>query len=422
MKKKNGYILVPTIVILSVILALVYFLTDGLISELAISFNQKGASLSFNLAEAGVQEAIWRVQNENSTKSTFLNTTNGTTNFSHNNALINGGSYSVSIQNTARAAADIVSTGYYAIGNKTAQRKIIVKITKANTPPPYNYDGAIFTGGSTGEEDVTLRNMTLNITGSHSIDDDNDPLTPMITEPWGSLLSSRDVWFTDSTINVSRDILANRNIRNNDSSITVGGTINDYASQTLNMPAIDTSSTNPGSYKSLAQTYGHYYTNSQFQDLIDSGNVNLSGIVYVSGSQGVIISNNHSLTINGILVSEGSIDVGSPSKKGTFTINHTEGQPSGVITMSKFTVWANGVVSINGLVYIGDRFSFDPYDSHTPTSQNINVTGGFLSRRLEGTGPRILNINFNQDYINEALLPNPNETPIIQTQHWEEEY
>lgn len=420
--KSNGYILVPVIVILSVILFLTYFIIDNLISELAISFNQKGASISFNLAEAGVQEAIWRIQNNSTTKSTFLNTTNGVTSFSHPNALVSNGSYSVTIQNTARAAANITSTGLFQMGNKTAQRKIIVKVTKAATPPPYNYDGAIFTGGSTGEEDITINNATLNVTGSRLVDDDNDPQTPEVSQPWGSLLGNRDIWFTDSTVNVSKDILANRQVRNIDSSITAGGTVNDYAGQNFDMPAIDISSSSASSYKSLAQAQNHYYTNSQFQNLLDANNVSLTGIVYIAGSQGIVIKDNRSLTINGMIVSEGSIDIGSSNKKGTLTINHIDGQPSGVITLSKLTVWDNGTFNASGLIYIGDRFSFDPYDTKNPSTATINLIGGILCRRIDGNGPRTLNINFSQDYINEGLIANSNETPVIQTQHWEEEY
>ena len=208
MKKcQKSYILVSVLIIMTVMIAITYFLSDSLFSELAISRNQKAAAISFHLAEAGVQEAVWRIQNDPTTRDTFLHTINGQTNFAHNPALISGGSYEVTITNIAEAAATVSATGHYKIGLKSAQRKILVNVTKAAAPPPYNYDGVILTGGSTGEEDITLDVINLNVTNG------------------GSLISSRDIWYTLSNINVAKDILAKRNIRNVFSNVTAGGVI-----------------------------------------------------------------------------------------------------------------------------------------------------------------------------------------------------
>src|SRR3972149_7735177 len=147
-EKKQAYVLISVLVIMMVMLAIAYTLADVLFSEMAIARNQKAASASFHLAEAGVQEAVWRIQYEPIARDKFLNTLDGETIFSHDPALLSGGSYDVLITNTAKGTATITSTGLYAIGIKTAQRKIKVSVTKATTPPPYDYDAAIFTGGS----------------------------------------------------------------------------------------------------------------------------------------------------------------------------------------------------------------------------------------------------------------------------------
>lgn len=423
--QKKSYVLISVLVIMMVMLAIAYILADVLFSEMAIARNQKAATTSFHLAEAGVQEAVWRLQYEPTARDKFLNTVDGETVFSHDPALLSGGSYNVNITNTAKGAAKIISTGFFAFGIKTAQRKILVNVTQATTPPPYDYDAAIFTGGSTGEEDITVTAAELNITNG------------------GGLLSSRDIWHTISTVNVSKDIFANRNIwlnlstvtatgdilahgniRNTGSTVTANSVQSNVPERTLAMPSIDVTSdclVNINSYKCLAQGQNQYFTASDFsKKLKDAGSLTFDGIVYVAGN--VNIDWWRSLTVNGVLVTEGSVDVGGPVRKGTLTINHVEGQPSGVITLSKFTGWAYSVINITGLVYVGDRFSFDPWFNLDPNTKDINIEGGILSRHFEGRGLRTINIEFNKDLINEVLKPDPPETPIIQFQHWEEEY
>jgi hypothetical protein len=193
------------------------------------------------------------------------------------------------------------------------------------------------------------------------------------------------------------------------------------------MPKVDVTSdcsVNPSSYKCLAQSPpNHYFTAQEFKQLLQHDqNLTFDGIVYVAGNQGINIDWNQSVTVNGMLVSENSIDVGGPMRRGALTINHVEGQPSGVITLAKFTAWANSVINVTGLVYVGDRFSFDPWYNLNPSSQAINLHGGILCRRFEGRGLRVVNIEFDPALINEAIPENPQDTPVIQFQHWEEEY
>lgn len=409
MNYKKGYVLISVLVIMMVMLVITYFLADALFTEYSIARNQKAGTIAFNLAEAGVSEAIWRIQNEPGAKDKFLNSTDGQTDFAHNPALITNGEYSVNITNTAKGVATITATGLYHFGLKTAQRKITQNVTQAITPPPYDYDGAIFTGGSTGEQDITVTAVNLNVTNG------------------GSLISNRDIWYTFSNINIAKDILAKGNIRNWFSNVTAGGVIRENDPGTYNMPSIDINSSDPNSFLNRAIAQGQYFTGKEFDDLLHAqNNLIFNGIVFVDGGINIAAAKRNepapTVTINGVLVANGSIDVGAPGKKGTLTVNHIVGQPSGLITTSKFTAWAYSVINITGLVYIGDRFSFDLWFNLDPATEAINITGGILSRRFNGNGLRTINIVFNKDLINEGLLPNPPETPVIQFQHWEEEY
>lgn len=419
---RSGYVLISVLVIMMIMVAITYFFADALFSELAIARNQKAATICFHLAEAGVQEAIWRIQNKTDIRNAFLegDCDSGLCDFHHDDpALLPGGSYEVTIQNTAEAAADISATGFYKIGLKTARRRIVVSVVKATEPPPYDYNGAIFSGGSQGEEDITLTVITLEVTGDALVDHDNNPLTPEVLMPVASLISNRDIWFTLSDIDVAKDILAYRNIRNVLSDVTVGGEIHANTGEHYPMTALTLDDLE--SYKEQAEDQFQYFTAKEFRDLWKThSSLTFDGVVYVAG--GLEVDWWHSLTINGILIAEQSIDIGGPFRRGDLTINHSEGEPSGVITLAKFTAWANSVIDIEGLVYVGDRFTADPWYNINPLSKEINIKGGVLGRRFEANGLRIIKIEFDKDLINEALPSNPGQTPVIETQHWEEEY
>lgn len=417
---KKGYILITVLVIIMVMLAISYYLADALFSETAIARNQKSATSAFHLAEGGVSEAIWRIQNNSATKNTFLNTTGGVTNFNHNPALLSGGSYTVEIRNIAKAAAVVTSTGYFQMGLKTAQRKITVNVTKANTPPPYDYDGAIFTGGATGNEDITIDGLNLTITGTIMVEQ-IDPITGLITmveQPAGSLLSSRNIEFFDSSANIIKDIKANNNITIRDSTVTQGGVRQENANSVLNMPNFDSAA-----YRTIALGQNQVFANTAAV-FANSDSPTYSGVVYVDSS--LTINDGRSLTVNGLLITPDTITVGAESRSGTLTINHTEGQPAGAVALHEFVVKPKGVLTVNGILYVGDRFYAEKWDHNLAASRNIIINGGLLCRRifsngLENGSKRNLTIDFKKDWINEAL-GNPNETPVIITQHWEEEY
>src|SRR4030065_1207521 len=116
---RKSYVSIVVLILMLVLVAASYLYADALFSELAIARNNKGAAVAFSLAEAGVQEAIWRIQYEVATRDTFLNEEDGMTFFEHkspNPTLIPKGEYSVTIKNTAKAAATVTAIGTYRVG------------------------------------------------------------------------------------------------------------------------------------------------------------------------------------------------------------------------------------------------------------------------------------------------------------------
>lgn len=414
MKKNQGFILISVLVIMTIMLIITYFLADALFSEVAISQNQKAATVCLNLAESGTQAAIWKINNDDATKNTFLNSESGQSSFSQSNGIVEGGSYNVTIQNTAKGAATITSTGLYNFGSKQAQRQITLKAYQTNTPGPYTQAAALMVGGP-NPGNLTLTNVTISQDAGYDpsgiISGGGISATNANVNLGKDVLSDQQMSFSNSTITAAGDIFANQSIENSNSQIT-GQTVQGNHSPPLdaynlpNMPDITNEcSVNVNSYKCLAKTSGTYYASSQ--TFKNKSNLTFSGVTYVAGS--ATFSNISNLTINGILVAEGSISFANVSN---LVVNHTTG-PSGLITLQNLnTTNFNGV--INGLVYIGVQSSI-------AVNSNLTINGALLAHQFSATNATI-KLNLKSDWVNEALQPGTTTSPVIRFDHWEEEY
>jgi len=123
----------------------------------------------------------------------------------------------------------------------------------------------------------------------------------------------------------------------------------------------------------------------------------------------VSFSNISNITINGTLVAEGSISFTNVSN---LIVNHTTG-PSGLITLQNLNT-TNFTGTINGLVYVGVQLG-------VAVNTNLTVNGAILAHSFSATNAN-LKFNFKKDWVNEALQPGTINSPVIQFQHWEEEY
>lgn len=438
-QRRKSYVTITVLILMMVLVAASYSYADALFSELTIARNNKGASVAFSLADAGIQEAIYRVQYDTATRDTFMNSTNGTTIFSHNQpALIPNGSYQVTIQNTAKGAATVTAIGNYQIGTlRTARREIEVGIAQAPSTPSYPYDGGIFGSGGAGS----------------SIADIDFWYAPVRVYN-GSILSNRDINFKfgsdvdiEGTFNIidEQPVPSGKAIEAGDnvtiswpSHVDCNCLINDDGNPATpqcgdnpgctaiegatakTMPPIDFDSSSPNSYKNRAKnTTGpspdgnQYFIKQQdFKALIPKfSSATFNGVVYIDGP--LDIDWGRTITMNGVIAASGGITI---SFGQLFLNPPTGGGASGVLTQASFNIGTLGNFSGTGLVYTGDRTQINasfPYP--------ISLTGGILSRRTWVSGFRTVNIHFDADVINTAL-GNPNETPVIEINHWEEEY
>lgn len=422
-KKHSGYTLIVVLIILMVLIALTYLFTESIITELAIARNNKASAVAFDLAEAGVQEAIYRIQNYPDAQNNFLHTIAGKTEFpSQEPPLINNGSYNVTIQNVAFGAANITSIGNFRIGLKTARREIRVSIAQA-TINTYTDDGTMYTTSAGGEStgDIELTEATINIYG-------------------GSITSGRDSRIVDSTLNVEGLIKTDRTL------VTTGSTINCEClfidEDPLNpppacsenpgciyrtvaagqLPMIDFDGETPNSYKNIAEDVFNQYYESDNDFFAQTGfapgtTKTLDGVVYINGP--LNLRDDRTLIINGVLATLGTITIGKSSAggsaNGTITVNSPgEGQPSGLLAQHDIIINRYGNISGSALVYSGTKVDFGS------SPNGIELWGGILSRKIVATS-RDITIHFSADIINWTLNE-PTETPVIEISHWEEEY
>ncbi len=140
------------------------------------------------------------------------------------------------------------------------------------------------------------------------------------------------------------------------------------------------------------------------------------------------IRGNQTLTINGLLVIDGGIKIGDqqcwnggpgPVRCGlnNIVVNHTVGKPSGIIVKGdiRFSLFT-GSVDIEGLLYGNDELRI------TSLPQQFDILGGLVGRRFYCHSLwQIINITYDEEIIGISL-GSQGFSPVVEVEHWEEEY
>lgn len=409
MKVKNnqkGITLILSILLMSLILFLgIYFLSFSVIED-RISKSHAQTLQAYYLAEAGLHEMIFKLKNDETYKTNFEDDPSWTETFTTNNPFYGDTSYEVIIQNTSEAHGEISAVGIINLPNETAVQRIVeTKVFKALGQSPVA-DSSEYADGNV--------NISASIVNFYN----------------GSALSNNDFTVNvGSTVNIDNDLKAVNNfIKSWTSTVNVNGII--YAknydppgpAEEIEMPAIDFDSIATSSYKNMADVV---YTESEFENLMkDNQNLTLNDpITYVRGD--IKLRGGQNLTINGLLAVERDLKVGykycweGRCGMSSIIVNHTEGQPSGILAKRKinFEVWA-GNVNIQGIVYANDELNIVGF----PLDFTFDVHGGLISRKLTITSTwQPINIYYDNALLVEVLGATE-FSPVINVEHWEEEY
>ncbi len=406
LKKQNrGVALILTILLMALVLFLSLYLINFTLTEDRIARSQSWGAKTYYLSEAGIQDMVWKLKNDNTYKNNFETNPNWTASFTRTNPFgSSNGSYTVSIANSSLAHGVITSIGTIDIGNgKTSQRIVKTYVYRA-------------LGQSGVEDNCGFADGNIDISAS------------IVNFHDGSSHSNNNFIVNGlSTVNVDTDLDAvNQYNKSWLSTVNVGGDIHSAnyppAATAITMPAIDFDSASPNSLKNRADVV---YSQNQFDNLMaNNQNLTLTGpITYVDGD--VELRGNQHLTINGLLVVSRDLIVGHWLCRGlrcgnnSITVNHTTGEAAGIIAKRKinFETWT-GDIDINGAVYANDQLNLLSF----PIGFDFDVTGGLIARKLTITSVwQPLNINYDNTILTEVLGATE-FSPVITVEHWEEEY
>lgn len=377
----KGIALITVLIITSLLSFLAIGFAFIMVSENQISRAQELATQTHYLAEAGIQKAIWHLNND---WQKDFEDGNLDKDLKLNSELYSGDEIKIEAISISSGKAQIESKASY----KNAERKIIVEVFKA-------------LGGI--EEPLETRAVltdqeSLALFSEVDIDDDSLHVNTNLNLMFFSKVDVENIASADEiNIDLTSDLYASEIIEN---------------AEVILMPGLD--------FDDYLQKADLIYSKEEFESLLPSNPV-LSGIVYVTGSEFCVIDieRRQTLTINGFLLTDCAVHL---ADKGAFgytnlIINNTEGQPSGLA--SKDWIVINPLTSqinISGLIY-----ALGGVEIKGPIS-DFGLIGGLIAKKLFILNQLSkLNITYDENIIKTAL-GQAQDSPIISLEHWEEEY
>lgn len=475
-QRQKGVVLLIAFLTMSMLFILGSYLLTFTLTDFKILKSQEGGVRTYYLAEAGINEAIWKLKNDDitsdgddawkldfidSNKNPYFDGTYWQSSFSRN---FGGGSYTVAIKNSSRGKGEIISTATLPLsGGRTGQRIIKTTVFKALASP--TKDSAVFSGGQGENIDINFSNLKVE---------------------GGNLFSNNNLNISLSTVQVydnpgTEDILEGQifvvnNYNNNFSSITAQAICaknscapkcSGYAPGTtqcppafVSVPIVNFDSSDLYSFKyraRLAQDSGQcqvlcngtpcsnncIYPAKDFENLLwqvgQAGTLTLNNaITYVTGP--VEIKGGRSVIVNGVLVADDNIYIGekySWTRQGRtdsgfsqITVNRPgENLASGILTKRKisFDVYcAFQNIIIEGVIYANDEIRI------VSVPKSFEVVGGIIGRKVSLSSVwQWLNVVLNNDIIiyglgykidGEIISPDATFSPVITIEHWEESY
>lgn len=395
-RSQPGFILLAVMAIVSALLLLgTYFMQES-VSEIRIARSEAVANRAYYLAEAGGNEAVYRLKQSSLWETQFLNGTLNNTTFNRSGVFDANGGYTVTATSLAPALVDVTVTGTYLTGATKAQRVVKIRLARA-TNSSTTWSQSMFGGGQGGQ-------LNGNITVSSDC-----------TVNGGTLQANQDFKITKATLTVNNAVVQSSNniITNAGGQLVLNHSTQQTGVPSIAMPQVDFDSSLGTSLKNRAN---QTYTSTQFQNLPDG--TTLNGVTYVTGAANWT---DKTLTINGILAAADTITISLNGNK-TLTIN-TGATGSGILGKNDIAITLKNGASftVDGLLYASRDLSYSQYSNSTFT-----VNGGEIGFHMEtgGDSTGTCAITYNSDYASQPLDPvyNGGQSPIIEVNHWEEEY
>ncbi|GEM_PF-4108708 len=508
-EQRSGYVLVISVLTILAIGVLASYLSSLAVSSIRLSELREQSPQAYFLAEAGINEAIWKIKYDPVWSDAFIKGTLAS-NFTRFNVLGVGGSYTVTATSTATnpAVAVITSVATVTTTAATAQRVITTEVARS-TGYSALWPDVVFSGGKAGckpgdvsghahitipgdpskyknvtvyynnvlyatipfpspypkkdlswkdsgqisriedhhvdsgkivlsiRYDIVPSNFTVKIDGGlvATWDKKNGFSSPYSYEEPGACQKDTtgkgniEAQNTNVIINgvaeSNNDVKLSQAVKvtiNNGSlgavnNITYSGgaTTTLYLSEILtnidprSLPVVDFYSVGTTSLKSRATIK---YTAKQFEDLLKTQS-DFTGIIYVTGDVSLKDKN---MTIHGILAIEGRLEVDNNASHQVKVLADQNVIGAGILANGAITI--TGPLTVNGLL-----FSYRDV-TLKDTTGGQTVTGGIIGWNVifDGKSTYSITLTYDDVIVAKTLDPTITQAPIIQVNHWEEQY
>ena len=459
---EKGVIIIIASITLTLLLLLSFYFLNFTVSEFKISESQVKATQVYYLAEAGINEVIWKLKHDSEWSNNFEEEpgcNDWSDSFSRSNILFPNSSYQVQIQNSDCARGQITSTAQLSLSDgRIVRRELKVKVFK--TFGGLTQDSGIFSGGTAENVSIQFSNINIyngNLFSNKNLDIKFFSTVTIYDNPETEEVLEGKALAVGNISQVASSLISTSTCSKN---VCEGDCLDEGCPpSSADMPGINFNLENTDSYYNKAQTLQSgfqcsvlcngvecatncIYTSDDFEDLLwqvgKGGTLILNNeITYVTGA--INLKGKRSIIVNGILIADGIINIGERYCWTTIyakdcgynqiTINDLgPGKPSGLLTQSKLNFGPYSSfqdINITGLVYAYDEMRM------ISMPQNFNVIGGILARKISFTSAWLpVNIYLDNTIISEAVWGGPEPppeldllySPIVTIEHWEETY
>lgn len=392
-KSRKGFALATVLVLLGVALFGVGALVSVSSLEAKIARSQGEGLAAYYVADSGMADAVWRLNNDATYKTALLN---GTLNASYTaqNVPASGQSFIVTMQTSAQGAgyATVVVEASADNGTFVAQRRLVTEVF-ASAPQQVNPIG----------ETAALSGGSLSISNGSGAANLNN----------GNLFSRGSISVHRTTVN-----LGTYKVKARGNYSVSSATVNSGGIEAANFPPQPADLPVPGvDFAYYQQNATVTYSSNQFINAIRNGgtNINFPGpITYVNGNV-TLNSNvrNKNITITGLLVFSGNFSITSAADNVSVNLNNPGNDQSGIFSAGNMSL-SDGTYNLNGVIYAAGSLSLSGIPSFT-------LNGGMLSAgSMTITTGASFNLNTQTQYY--AVLFGSGGPRAIQVSHWEEEY
>lgn len=391
--RRPAYALATILVLLGVALFGVGALVTISSLEAKVSRSQQEGVTAYYVADSGIADALWRLNN-NATYNTKL--LNGTLNVTYTatNVPQAGQGYTVTMVTGAQGAgyADVSVDATSNNGTFTARRQVITSVFAGQPNSNQIGTNGVMTGGNFATK-----------SGVSSFNINN-----------GGLYARGNVTFAQSNVSVAAQYKIAASGTYSASGSNIWATVS-----ASNVPPAPTQLSVPGlNFSNYAATASVTYTPTAFiQAIKAAGNVKdfYGAITYISGNLNLDASlKNASIGIHGLLVVDGNFTIPNGTSNITINVYDPGNSVSGIVASKNVSISA-GNSNINGVLYAAGTMSLTSLSS-------FNVSGAMISASdMTFTSISGINVNFLSRYT-DAVFGVSGAAQALAVQHWEEEY